>query len=215
MGAALRSTVNSVSDRALHFPSAVLSTACSLPHCTVRDRGKSPPWGRVPKLPLPQFPSKSTCIAPAPGKESPCTSLTGTRTALEHHFPHLPRQGVPPGYPLEQGIPLVSSSPPAHGSSKRVAPLTSAATPTYSTSPATLLLLTLPEHRDPQARSQADFPGAVSSACLPAGAPTWKPTAAAAAVTDTHTGRARAERTRRRIGLQLGLRRWQQITPCQ
>lgn len=169
-------------------------------------------------LPLPQFPSKSPggkwgiskCMPAAPGKESPCTSLPGTRTALEHPFHHLPRQGVP-GYPLEQGIHPLPSILSAEGSSTRVPSLTSAAAPrSYSTrvpprtpGPPAVLPLRLPRSR-------------VSRACLPAGAPTWKPSATAA--TDIPKGRARAKRTRRLIGMQLGMQPGmqprQRISPC-
>lgn len=135
-------------------------------------------------LPLPQFPSKSPggkwgiskCMPPAPGKKSPCTSLPGTRTALEHPFHHLPRQGVP-GYPLEQRIHPLPSILSAEGSSTRVPSLTSAAAPrSYSTPPVSFPLVSLPEHRDPQPCSRSDFPGAgfparVSQQELPPGSP--------------------------------------------
>lgn len=120
------------------------------------------------------------------------------------------RQGVPSGYPLEQGILLLPSIPPQMGLPRlsqpqqalhlQFSPSGESATRVPPGTPASPGVL-------PRRLSRSR----VSQGCLPARAPTWTP--AAAAGTDTPTVRARTERTRRLIGMQLGVQRWQQITP--
>lgn len=108
------------------------STACPLPHCTSPGRDKPPPWGRVPRLPLPQFRCMSlgvgipTCMPPSPGKACPCTSLPATWTTPGHPPPsEQPAwQELPSASHLELGVLLLLRIPSTDGSSMSVPPQT-------------------------------------------------------------------------------------------
>lgn len=168
----------------LHLRQSPAHPTCSSKHCLSSPtlhcprQGQVTPRGRVPILPLPSFPSKSlggeggisTRIPPTPGKESPRTSLPGTRTPLEHHFPHLPRQRIPPGYLLEQSI-LLLSGRVSHACPPLPKRCSSPNTFHPSGEPPTRVP---PPTPGPQACSHAGFPGAgFPTRAFPPGSPQW------------------------------------------
>lgn len=158
--------------RALHIPPAVLRASCSLPHCTVRDRGKSPAGTEFSGSPCPNFPPRPWEASGDFRMHGPCTRQgISIRISPGHtdnpgaSLPSLPSAGGPVWIPAGAGGPPVAEHSPtcsrAGSSTERVPAQTSAKAPiSCSPPPASLPLVSLPEHRHPQVRSHADFPGA-------------------------------------------------------